>query len=127
MKHNVNLFYELFGVLDWRAFVTGSYLVTPDTANDIDIVTKWNENVHAKLIGLGAINTNIKGYKGRAKTLESTWRLDVYNILVVKDDVAYALWKAFSNIITHKDYAFVNKADRIQLADFILEAYKGNN
>ncbi len=124
MKHDQNLFTRIVGVLGWRFILTGSFIVNMDTANDIDLVFVWNENIHEKLLAIGAENTNIKGYKGKAKTLESTWRLGVYNILVVKDEIAFALWGAFSNVIKEEEYAFVDKADRIKLADKIFGAYR---
>lgn len=124
MEHDREKFVTIIENLGYRWIVTGSFLVNQQTAKDIDIVIKWNVDIHDKLIAMGAENTNIKGYKGRAKTLESTWRFGDYNILVVKDDIAYALWQAFSNVIAHEEYAFVEKSDRIKLADFILGAYK---
>lgn len=125
MEHN-NLILNSLIACNTFMHITGSYLITPDKANDIDVVMLDIPNLDLILKALGFTRTNLEGYKSKAKTLKSTWRKEQYNVLVVKDATAYALWKAFSNVIANKDYAFVEKADRIKLADLIMQDYKGN-
>lgn len=125
MKHD-DRFLLLLGLVtpDW--ILTGSYLVNPDTANDIDIVLVHDDELDLKLYALGCEKTNKAKYDkgGGAKTIRSTWRRGDYNIIVVHDKIAAALWSAFSNVIAHKDYQFTNKKDRIYLHELITKDYK---
>lgn len=125
MDHNDTIFESLVEC-GAPLHVTGSYLITPDKANDIDVVMLNIPNLDLILKALKFKRTNLEGYKSKAKTLRSTWRKEQYNVLVVKDITAYMLWQAFSNVIANKDYAFVEKADRVKLADLIMKDYKEN-
>lgn len=121
-QHNYDIFLPLIH-LNIRSHITGSYLVNPELANDIDIAMLYYEDVERYLISLGFVQTSIKGYESKAKTLHSTYRNGVYNVLVIKDKAAYALWQAFSNVISNPAYSFTDKSDRIKLADLIMSAY----
>jgi hypothetical protein len=125
MKHDPQ-FLVLLGLISPDWFVTGSYLVDPETANDIDIVLVHDKDLNTKLFAIGCNKSNNEKYKkgGGAKTIRSTWRRGQYNIVVVHDEMAAALWRAFSNIISHKDYQFTDKEARIYLHELITKDYK---
>lgn len=125
MQHDMNS-WLLLSLISPKLFVTGSYLVNPETANDIDVVMVYDKDIDTKLNVSGCKRTNNEKYKlgGGAKTIRSTWRYGDYNIIVVHDEMAAALWRAFSNIISHKDYQFTDKKDRIYLHELITKDYK---
>jgi hypothetical protein len=105
---------------------TGSFLVNKDTANDIDLVVVYSKYLNKVLLDQGFVQTNNKDYKkgGGAPTIDSTWRKGSYNIIVVHDIIAFALWAAFSNIISNKEYEFTDKSARIKLHELITSNYK---
>jgi vacuolar-type H+-ATPase subunit F/Vma7 len=125
MQHDENV-WLLLGLISANRFVTGSYLVNPETANDIDVVMVYDKDIDTKLYAIGCKRTNNEKYKlgGGAATIRSTWRKGDYNIIVVHDKIAESLWHAFSNIISHKDYQFIDKKDRIYLHELITKDYK---
>ncbi len=125
MKHDEHFLF-LLSLITPDYFVTGSYLIDPDKANDIDIVLVHNKELDVKLFALGCEKTNKEKYKlgGGAATIRSTWRKNDYNIIVVHDNIAAALWKAFSNILSNPDYEFSLKEERIKLHELITKDYK---
>lgn len=123
MKHDDEIYLQICN-LDHNAFITGSFLVNPEKANDIDMVLVFNNELHDKLVKLdftrsdGSYNNS-----NSAHTLMSVWRKGNYNIIVVKDLVAAALWQAFSNIISSDYYDFSDKKERVKLHEQITKSY----
>lgn len=111
-----------------RSFMTGSYLVNPDKANDIDIVVLYRDGINEEIKALQFEKIG-KEYKKSPSgiTLKSVWRRDKYNLIVVKDEIAFALWKAFSNIISADKNNYMEKESRIRLHELITLSYKENN
>lgn len=112
-----------------RSFITGSYLVDPDKANDIDIVVIYKDGIDEEIKALKFEKTLGKEYNRSPSgvTLKSVWRKDKYNLIVVKDEIAFALWKAFSNIISADKNNYMEKESRIRLHELITLSYKENN
>lgn len=112
--------------IDANYLITGSYLTNPDTANDIDVVLVYDEILHTVLSAKGFVRTNKADYKkgGGAATIRSTWRFNNYNVIVVHNREALALWRAFSNIISNDPAFFTNKETRIKLHETITKGYK---
>ena len=111
-----------------RSFMTGSYLVNPDKANDIDIVVLYRDGINEEIKALQFEKTG-KEYKKSPSgiTLKSVWRRDKYNLIVVKDEIAFVLWKAFSDVISHNKEQYKEKQSRIDLHELITLSYKENN
>lgn len=107
-----------------RYFITGSYLVDPEKANDIDLVIRHQDDINDKIRDLGFYRSG-KEYKKSASgnTLKSVWRKDKYNLIVVRDEIAFALWRAFSNIISNDKENYTEKSSRVKLHELITEHY----
>lgn len=109
------------------SFITGSYLVDPEKANDIDVVVVYNDDIHDKIKKLGFKRSGREYEKSASSTtLKSVWRNDKYNLIVVKDEIALALWKAFSDVISNDKENYTDKNSRIKLHELITKSYKEN-
>lgn len=117
----------LIGGMCPRYFITGSYLVDPEKANDVDLVVIDRTGLEKEIKALGFKRSGREYEKSASSTtLRSVWRKDQYNLIVVKDEIAFALWQAFSNIISYNKENYLNKDSRIKLHELITADYKEN-
>lgn len=127
MQHTPEIYEELMSLPN-RPFMTGSYIVNPDKANDIDIVLLNSPDLHKTLRDMGFVQGWGSYKESRSShTLASTWRKNQYNLLVAKDIISYTMWEVFTNIISHPDYPLEVKSDRVKLHEIITSSYKENH
>lgn len=83
-----------------KAFLTGSVLVTPDTANDIDFVVRGYLSDAESAIKAGWAACVQQDY---GSALNAGWvavRRDNANVIVVFDDEHYELWQLATSALT---------------------------
>lgn len=123
MQHDITILFPLQALVHPNPLlITGSFVVTPEIAHDIDVVMIYNNHLYQDLEGMGFHQTNKEEYLPDP-TLVSTWRFNDYNVIVVKDTLAHTLWQAFTNIISDDTFDFTLKEDRITLHEHIKQAY----
>lgn len=122
MKHDITILFPLQAIQP-TALITGSFVVNPELANDIDIVLLYDEKLYDKLVNIGFHQTNKDEYLPDL-TLLTTWRFNNYNLIVVKDEPAFTLWRVFTNIISSGLFDVSKKEIRVALHTLIKQAYQ---
>lgn len=105
---------ELQAKFRW-AFVSGSYITNPDTANDVDLVIPEWERPEGVLEANGFTRMNKEyGDSVVVPELNGTWRKGSLNVLVIRSDYAVAYKAALLHMTISPDQ-YQTREDRIAL------------
>ena len=98
------------------SFVGGSYLINPETANDIDvIVPEWEGNKIDVLRANGFVQMNEEyGTSEEIPELQSTWRKGALNVLVISNDYVVA-YRAAARHMRANPVQYPTRTERIEL------------
>lgn len=133
MKHDYD---TMFAILKAARFnemlITGSFLIKPKEANDINLVFKFKyyddveNSIDERLIEIGAVYSENEAYIcDRDGTIFAVMRLHQYNIIIVYDEEAYGLWKEATAELVKNPHLYMDKNDRTEMFMKIKERYVG--
>lgn len=124
MEHDYEILNEVINLSNGKMLITGSFIVSPENAKDIDIVLV---DIESKLLEERGYERRDNEYHlNKDRTLLSVWRKNNYNLIVVKNNTAFLLWKAATKLLVSSPWDYEDKSDRTYMFDNIKSVYEGN-
>lgn len=123
MMHDYNTMMRIVEASKGNFLITGSFLINPEKANDIDIVIPYNNTLYDALEDWGfEFSENSLYISEKDNTVIDVMRGWQYNIIIVYND-ALELWEEATEELQKNKHLYMNKKDRVEMFDKIKQNY----